>query len=66
MPEHTLTAPISGGEVTATEAAKYTIDGWTVTRLDIGSWECSCGEAFDTQEEAAQHFLETREAHDGR
>lgn len=58
MTDHVLTGRIDFGEVEAEKAqTEHNVD-WDLRDLHFGRWECSCGETFGHEEEAAKHLYE--------
>lgn len=66
MRGHELDARIKGGRVSAksTTSKDGEVD-YDIQRLQLGSWECSCGEGpFRTEREAAEHLRSVKEGSD--
>lgn len=56
MTDHVAKARVTGGRVEGDYADGPESVNWELKDLHIGKWECSCGEGFENQRQAAQHL----------
>lgn len=61
--EHVVEAPITAGAVRGDYADDALSVSWEVADLRVSdAWECSCGELFESEAEAARHLQEVDQA----
>jgi hypothetical protein len=56
MTEHVAKARVTGGRVEGGTTDGPESVNWQLKDLHIGRWECSCGEEFENERQAAQHL----------